>query len=340
MSVAPVRCVLAAAALGVGAVVAQDAPPVPPPGRLVDVGGWRLHLDCRGEARPAEPTVILEAGSGNFSVEWALVQPRVAAFARACAYDRAGSGWSEMGPHPRTHAQIVRELDALLDSAGVRPPYVLVGQSFGAVLARFFAAAHPDDVAGVVLVDGGRLDPLRFVGGALVSLPATSTGRAVPEPRLAGPLRRADIPPAALAQMEAAARQMSSDPNPPPRDLLPDEARRMRAWSLGRIEHYAAGANPFEAEELARLIAAQRTQAHPLGDRPLVVLTAGRREYAPGEDSLEADRRRAQAALAALSSRGRQVVVAGSGHHIHIERPEAVVEAIREVLAGVRAGRR
>ncbi len=85
-------------------------PPFPLPGRLVDVGGWRLHLNCTGEARASQPTVILEAGKGDFSVEWSLVQPGVAKFARVCSYDRAGDGWSDLGPHPRTFHQIVYEL--------------------------------------------------------------------------------------------------------------------------------------------------------------------------------------------------------------------------------------
>src|SRR5262245_25339644 len=116
--------------LNSAAVVAQgesNPPPLPPPGRLVDVGGRRLHLDCTGEPRAGQPAVILEAGAGDFSVEWSLVQPHVAKFARVCAYDRAGDGWSDLGPHPRTFRQIVYELRTLLDRAGVKPPFVLVG---------------------------------------------------------------------------------------------------------------------------------------------------------------------------------------------------------------------
>jgi hypothetical protein len=101
--------------------------PVPAPGELIDVGGWRLHLYCTGETKSSQPTVILEAGTGDFSVEWALVQPKLAAFLRVCSYDRAGTGWSELGPHPRTMHQINYELHVLLEKAGVRPPYVLVG---------------------------------------------------------------------------------------------------------------------------------------------------------------------------------------------------------------------
>ena len=109
-----------------GNVAAQSAvdtsPPVAPPGRLIDVGGWRLHLNCTGRASPSQPTVILEAGIGDFSVEWSLVQPAVANFARVCSYDRGGDGWSDIGPQPRTMRQQVYELHTLLEKAGVNPP--------------------------------------------------------------------------------------------------------------------------------------------------------------------------------------------------------------------------
>src|SRR5512146_1869839 len=100
----------------------DTSPPVTAPGRLIDVGGWRLHLNCSGRASPSEPSVILEAGIGDFSVEWSLVQPGVSNLARVCAYDRAGDGWSDMGPQPRTMRQQVYELHALLEKAGVKPP--------------------------------------------------------------------------------------------------------------------------------------------------------------------------------------------------------------------------
>jgi pimeloyl-ACP methyl ester carboxylesterase len=146
------------------AVGAQDtttSPPLPPPGRLIDLGGWRLHLNCTGEARASQPTVILEAGAGDFSVDWSLVQPGVARFARVCSYDRAGSGWSDLGPRPRTMHQIVSELHALLEKAGKRPPYVLVGHSYGGWLVRLYQSTYPSEVAGMVLVESGADDPWR-----------------------------------------------------------------------------------------------------------------------------------------------------------------------------------
>jgi len=126
--------------------------PFPPPGRLFDIGGWRLHLYCTGEGKPSQPTVILEAGLGDYSLEWSLVQPKLATFARVCSYDRAGTGWSELGPHPRPMHQIVCELRALLEKAGVRAPFVLVGHAYGGRLVRLYASKHSTEVAGMVLL--------------------------------------------------------------------------------------------------------------------------------------------------------------------------------------------
>src|SRR3989441_5358143 len=114
-------------------------PPISAPGQLVDLGGWRLHLNCTGHGSASQPTVILEAGAGGFSVDWSLVQPEVARFARVCSDDRAGLGWSDLGPRPRTLRQVVWELHTLLEKADVRPPYLFVAHSYGGILARLFA---------------------------------------------------------------------------------------------------------------------------------------------------------------------------------------------------------
>src|SRR5215475_394970 len=162
LALAPLPALFAPQAVTVAPQSQPEQPPFPPPGRLVDVGGWRLHLNCTGEARASQPTVILEAGLGDFSVEWSLVQPGVAKFARVCSYDRAGDGWSELGPHPRTLRQIVYELHTLLDKAGVKPPLVVVGHSYGGWLVRLYASTYPADVAGMVLVEAGADNPRRI----------------------------------------------------------------------------------------------------------------------------------------------------------------------------------
>src|SRR5262245_57916672 len=105
-----------------------------PPGKLVDVGGFRLHISCEGRGSP----VIMIYGGGSFSVDWSLVQPQVARFAQACTYDRAGNAWSDSGPTPRTMCQDVYELHKLLQKAQIEQPYVLVGHSLGGLIARLF----------------------------------------------------------------------------------------------------------------------------------------------------------------------------------------------------------
>jgi pimeloyl-ACP methyl ester carboxylesterase len=312
-------------------------PPFPPPGRLVDVGGWRLHINCTGEARASQPTVILESGTGDFSVEWSLVQPGVARFARVCSYDRAGDGWSDLGPHPRTMHQIVYELHTLLDKAGVKPPLVLVGHSYGGALVRLYASTYPADVAGMVLVEAGADNPWRMLpDGKLVRAADLATGRPIPAVKVSNPLRVSDIPPGALSQMRAGAQEDAKHPNDPPRDKLPADAQRMRTWTLAQLGHVAAAVNPFENEELASLRAERAKSEHPLGDMPLIVLTRGISEKDGPDGRAEEEHRRDHAAIAAMSRNGKLVIAAHSGHHVQLDEPELVIKSIRDVLAAVR----
>src|SRR5262245_33549793 len=110
----------------------------PPPGKLVDLGGWRIHLNCTGKNKAKSPTIVLESRSGDFSFDWSLVQPDVARFTQVCSYDRAGHAWSDLGPRPRTMKQIAYELHTALGKLGIKPPYVMVGQSFGGLLGRTY----------------------------------------------------------------------------------------------------------------------------------------------------------------------------------------------------------
>src|SRR5215210_2172739 len=130
----------------------------PPPGEMVDVGGYSLHINCVGQG---SPTVVLDAGSGGFSAQWVRVQREVSGTTRVCSYDRAGMGWSEMGPDPRDARQITSELHTLLNKAGIEGPFVLVGHSFGGMYMQTYAARYPDEVEGVALVDSST-DPDQF----------------------------------------------------------------------------------------------------------------------------------------------------------------------------------
>ena len=130
---------------------AADARAYPPPGQMVDVGGYRLHINCMGTG---SPTVVIESGLGDWSASWSSwVQPQVAGTTRVCTYDRAGMGYSEPGPLPRTAARFADELHTLLQRAEIPGPYVLAGHSSGGLTVRVFAAAYPAEVVGVMLID-------------------------------------------------------------------------------------------------------------------------------------------------------------------------------------------
>jgi pimeloyl-ACP methyl ester carboxylesterase len=280
-----------------GDMSAQAPRTDPPPGVLVDVGGHKLHLRCVGPTG-ATATVILEAGGGGFSSEWSRVQENLAPRVRSCAYDRAGLGWSEAGPAPRTMHQEVFELHELLHEAKITGPLVLVGQSIGGLLVRLYAERYDNDVVGVVLVDPTHEDDelynLRV--SRWIRPRELSTGRAVPEPRRTG------APSAAYD---------------PAQDFFNDE---------------------LQAIHLARL----RTPV-PLGDRPLIVLAAGKRPAPPDTpdtlwNRLRVEKDGLRIDLSRLSRNARFVLDPSSGHSIHTEDAPLVARAIEAVLEAVAKG--
>ena len=329
---------LAAAIALTSSSTAQMPPaaPIAAPGQLVDMGGWRLHLNCMGAATGLAPTVVFEAGAGAFSVDWSLVQPDIAKIARACSYDRAGVGWSDLGPRPRTMAQQVWELHTLLQKGGAPPPYVLVGHSLGGLLVRLYAMTYPSDVLGLVLVDAGDEDGgVVFRNGQMVRVLDTATGRPVPAPKTSDPLRDSDITGAIRRQIQASADQMSQHALDPPYDKLPPEAQRMRQWSFSQVKHWAANDNPYAGDELVAMLAA-RTQEEPLlGAMPLIVVSRG--ISADAKDQVgEQQHAENQASYVRLSSAGRQVIGTSGVHEVMITEPGLVISAVRNVLTAAR----
>jgi pimeloyl-ACP methyl ester carboxylesterase len=247
----PVVGVLALLAVGGGAetvIEATAAGHSADGGQLVDVGGHKLFIACAGTG---SPTVVLEGGLGQGSAYFARIAPAVAATTRVCAYDRAGRGGSEPAPAPQDGTAIARELHALLAASGNPGPYILAGHSSGGVYVRFFAAAYPDEVAGVVLLDAQ----------APHTTPVPSAGQASENPfsTVVG------IAPA-LARVGLARLVLSAGSS----DLPPDvEARR----HAGEVT--PQGVASF-ADELLRLdgILDAAGALPDLGDRPLVVVTA------------------------------------------------------------------
>ena len=305
-----------------------------PPGRLVDVSGFKLHLYARGDQGPV---VVFDAALGASSISWTYVQPLVAAFARTCAYDRAGFGWSDAGPLPRTAGRIASELRLLLERAGEPPPYLIVGHSFGGLVARIFATRYRDVTAGVVLVDPAHPeDWVRPAPKEQVKIDrgvrlcrqgerASRLGIATVVSMLVG---WGAIGPA-RAVVDAFTRGgISGDADwllAPLWKLPPDVRRRMRRfWT--RPAFYEALGSQIASISVS---AAETLDAasHGYGDLPLVTISS----TDPGDY-----RRRQQEALAALSSRGRHVVAANSGHWIPLDEPELVSAVVREMHDALR----
>jgi pimeloyl-ACP methyl ester carboxylesterase len=306
---------------------ARLASKYPAPGKLVDVGGYRLHLNCQGQG---SPTVVMESGNGDFSLSWSRIQCEVAKFTRVCTYDRAGLGWSDRSPQPRTAYDIVAGLHTLLARSGVELPYVLVGHSLGGPLVRLYAHEHPDQVAGMVLVDAAheeeflrapeavkRLQPksVKMMNGILRLMQATiATGLFALMPRL--------YPRQALTMVPEEARETY-------RGIMSADAKCVAAIR----EEYATYDDHFAAVRAAHITS--------VGDIPLMVLSHGKTQQIPGL-SAEVSREFHQAfqqmqnELAAQSSRGKRIIAKQSGHYIHIDQPELVIDAIREVVEAAR----
>ncbi len=249
--------------------------------RRLDVGGYKLYINCEGRLRRGDPVVVVDAGLGNSSESWLGIQPKVAEFARVCIYDRAGVGNSDLSTHTQTSRQIAEDLHNLLARSGVDKSLVLVGHSFGGINVRMYASMYPKEVLGMVLVDstheeqGARADAV------------------IPEEI------KKQFPPSALV-----------------------------VTSAEKIDFK-------ESFEQAR-------KANWHADIPLVVLTAS--NSGPGGEGplaflapkLEQIRQELQQDLVHRSTKGKQIVATRSGHFIHRDELQLVVDAIREVLDAAR----
>ncbi len=310
-----------------------------PPGRLVDIGGYRLHLNCTGKNGP---TVVLISGAGDFSFDWALVQPDVARFGRVCSYDPAGLAWSDPGPTPRTMVQDAFELHALLKAARIKGPYVLVGHSLGGLMARVYAETYAKEVAGMVLVDSTHEDTTLIFQGKFVRMRERASGTPVPPPQT---MRSSPPqPPTAedLAQFES--NQTASGPRKirSPFDKLPASAQALRLWVLSQPPR-AAGSPDFLAEELQTIYLARAKTPYQLGDRPLVVLLS-RAQYGNPPRGISVDdwkrineeKRQQKVEFTNLSRNSKLIVAEMSGHHIQLDEPQVVTDSIRLVINAVR----
>jgi pimeloyl-ACP methyl ester carboxylesterase len=275
------------------------------PGKLVDVQGRKMHIDCMGEGMP---TVVLDSGLGDSFISWRKVQPEIAKFVRVCSYDRAGLGYSDASPGSRDSKAIATELHELLQEASIAPPYIMVGHSMAGYDVRVYASLYRSEVAGMVLVDASHPD---------------QENRFPPELKnMAGSWER-----------EAEFLEYSM-PFGIPRLLgLCDEDIRQRAaecnWHSAREGLAEMRAMPTSAAEAGA--------TGSLGDLPLAVLS-----HDPDKPSSELPPdlakttndawEKMQEELAHLSSRGTQSIAKNSAHYIQIDRPELVIDAIHNIV--------
>ena len=278
-------------------------------GQLVDVDGRKMHIHCTGEG---SPTVILDSGLGDTYLSWRKVQPEIANFAQVCSYDRAGLGYSEPSSQPRTSQVIATELHALLQAAHVPPPYILVGHSMGGYDVRVYANMFRNDVVGMVLVDSSHPDQENRFPPELKSLEGSwqreaeflEYGMPFGIPRLMSLCEDDPVQRAAECNWHSAR----------------EGAAEMKAFTQS---------------------AAQAAGAGSLGDMPLAVLS-----HDPDKPSAEmpADLAKStnqawekmQEELAHLSTRGTQTVAKNSGHYIQLDRPELVIDAVRNIVQETR----
>ena len=309
---------------------------VPPPGQLLDVGGHRLHVSTVGDGAPA---VLLEAGVAASSLSWARVQPALAGFTQVCAYDRAGLAWSDAAASPRTFARILDDLAAVVATLGTGPwvsvgagrRAILVGHSFGSLIVRGYAARHPEQVAGLVLVD----PPMEWLAGAPTQ--AELLRRAHRASVLGAFLARIGVVRAALSLLTGgypgAPRTFVKLLGPRAagtlerlvgevRKLPPELHRAVQAhWSQPKCFHAMAeylGVLESEAATIAAAI--------PPSDIPTVVISGSHQP--PSEIA-------AHRSLAAASPHGRHLVATNSGHWILLDEPELIVDAVRTLIAAI-----
>jgi pimeloyl-ACP methyl ester carboxylesterase len=290
----------------------------PAPGEMVSVSGHDMQIYCTGKASSGRPTVVMDSALGGGLLDWQTVQPKVATFARVCSYDRSGIGWSESGREPRTSQRIVKELHALLSDAGEEGPYVLVGHSFGGANVQLYASEYPEEVAGMVLVDSAV--DTRVLDKDL----RDAFAKAAPSPLVIKTTAPLGIP-RLLASGE---------------DSLPKRLAQERGAIYNGTRHLYAVAD--ESATVQKSVAEATDAAPSLGEKPLVALSAGARQY-PGFTKKQAKRADEQAnefeaGLINLSENSELVIAKNSEHYIQFDRPMLVVESIRRVVDAARDG--
>ncbi len=298
-----------------------DETAYPPPGKLVDVGGYQIHMHATGEKGPV---VILDAGLRCNCLDWALVQPEIAKFARVLSYDRAGNGWSEQSLLPRTSHNMVLELHTLLQNAQIPGPYILVGHSFGGLNARLYASQYPDEVSGIILVDSPHEDlmyesppkPSRSLYQEFLYHPAVLTvGSYLGATRLYHYFQRDQMLP----------------------KEFPHELRQPYLALVSSAKFIETVSQELDLfKESLREIKEARSN---LGEKPLIVITASKcpRSIDTGYpqqwlSDVYLMHRILQKELVESSRYGKQIIAERSGHLILHDRPDIIIKAVSDMI--------
>lgn len=304
----------------------------PPPGKLVDIGGRKMHIDCRGAG---SPTVILESGLGTGgTTDWTLVHDEIASFTRTCAYDRAGIMWSDAKDTPQDAAAVTEDLHKLLKGAGISDPLVLVGHSIGGPYTRTYVGKYGEQVAGLVMVDPSHPDQIARLG-KVVSIDVH-------------PKRASTLIHTAKALAWTGIVRFVIARGDKPQARTPAETKRL-GDALAKSAAYASTSIRGSASELDGFDRTmdQARAVHSFGNRPLIVLTAmapmtpeqlkGLGMKAEDGARFKQEWKTLHTEQAAFSTRGRQQIVPDATHYIQVDRPEVVIAAVREVVGEVRA---
>jgi pimeloyl-ACP methyl ester carboxylesterase len=294
---------------------------------MIDAGGTRLHLIDQGMDGPA---VVFESGISATCLNWMQVRSEVERFAHACTYDRAWLGWSDAARSPRITGVIIDELHALLDRAGISPPYILVGHSFGGMLVRAFAVKYPDSVSGLVLVD--PLSPSEWLN--IPPARARMLRLGVRLSQRGAVLAHIGVVRASLALLMAGGRivpklvaRVSGGSGESVISRLVGEVRKMPPETWPMVRAHWCQAKSFQGLS-AYLISLPASAAEAAAMEepisiPITVLSASN---STPQQKAERDH------LTSRSPRGRHILARKSGHWIHLDEPDLVVEAIREMV--------
>lgn len=278
----------------------------PPIGKLVDIGGYKLHLHSKGEGGPA---VILDAGLSGTSLGWTLVQEEASKFTQVCSYDRAGYAWSEGSPIERTSYHLAKELHTLLHVANISGPYILVGHSFGGCNVLMFAHLYPEETLGIILVDSVHEDMLE-------DLPIA------PQDIFSHSKIQSFLAISGFKRLKGLSHEIEQMFKPLPENIRNAYLAQMNKTSYTRT--VSQEMNSFN-ESLRQL---RESQLH-LGNKPLIVITAGISNGQEGEIWLDLQKK-----LLSKSIRSKQVIAEKSDHMINHHQPQIIVDAILDMLKG------